>query len=265
MKKMISMILAIMTAMTLLCAAAYADEFPQPEGGRKFETNWAIFGTTIRIVYEEEGYRVSIRSWDPEELKGTEWEYSCYYVDEEDILKSVSSAKHSYIRDPETFEDSEEPAEYDDLDDESNATVFRITEDGFLNWEDGRGQDGRESGFSDIGTFEGVWRSEDNYVWAEIEWNDSEEDYGYFVFLHRGGDEVFCEFTAAGLYNQETGRLEATTIVPAATSTLKNGAYETEYDDNSYELFFSRPEGGKMLFEAENGIELFYDLMGSAG
>ena len=149
--------------------------------------------------------------------------------------------------------------------DENTVTVFRITEDGFLNWEDGRGQDGVDSDFSKIGDFEGVWRSEDNYVWAEIEWNDSEEDYGYYVYLHRGFDEVYAEFTAKGLYNPETGKLEVKTIVPVATNTLKDGAYETEYDEDEYELFFSELGGGKILFEAENGVELTYDMMGSAG
>ena len=264
MKRIISMILALALALSLVCAA-HADEVPQPEGGKKFETGWAIFNTTIRIVYEEEGYRVFIRNTDPSEQKVTEWEYSCYYVEAEDVLKSVSSSKHSYTIDPETGDSKDDKTEYEDLDDENTVTVFRITEDGFLNWEDGRGQDGTDSDFSKIGDFEGVWRSEDNYVWAEFEWNDSEEDYGYYVYLHRGFDDVYAEFTAQGLYNPETGKLTVKTIVPVATNTLKDGAYETKYDEDEYELVFSELGGGKILFEAENGVELTYDIMGSAG
>ncbi len=90
MKKIASLILVLALALSLVCAAR-ADEVPQPEGGKKFETGWAIFNTTIRIVYEEEGYRVFIRNTDPSEQKVTEWEYSCYYVEAEDVLKSVSS------------------------------------------------------------------------------------------------------------------------------------------------------------------------------
>lgn len=264
MKKIVSMILALALMLSLVCAAR-ADEVPQPEGGKKFETNWAIFETTIRIVYEEEGYRVFIRNMNPSEQKVTEWEYSCYYAEAEDVLKSVSSSKHSYIIDPETSDIRDEATEYEDLDDENTVTVFRITEDGFLNWEDGRGQDGFDSAFSKIGNFEGVWRSEDNYVWAEIEWTDSGENYGYFVYLHRGFDDVYTEFTAQGLYNPETGKLEVKTTVPTATNTLKGGAYETEYDEDEYELIFSELGGGKILFEAENGVELIYDEIGSAG
>ena len=266
MKKIASLILAVVMMAALVCVSAHADEVPQPEAGKKFETNWAIFGMTVRIVYEEEGYRVGIRSWDPAELKGTEWEYSCYYVEEEDALVSVSSAKHSFTQDPETFEITDAPAEYDDLDDENTATAFRITEEGLLRWEDGRGQDGADLEFADIGNFEGVWRSEDNYIWVEIEWNDAEDDYGYFVFLHRGTDEVYAEFTAKGLYNvPEAGKLVAETFVPVATNTLKDGAYETVYDEDTYELVFSGLEDGKLLFEAENGVELYYDLMGNEG
>ena len=135
MKKIISMILALALALSLVCAA-HADEVPQPEGGKKFETGWAIFNTTIRIVYEEEGYRVHIRNTDPSEQKVTEWEYSCYYVEAEDALKSVSSSKHSYTIDPETGDSKDDTTEYDDLDDENTVTVFRITEDGFLNWDE---------------------------------------------------------------------------------------------------------------------------------
>ena len=50
-----------------------------------------------------------------------------------------------------------------------------------------------------------------------------------------------------------------------ATNTLKDGAYETKYDEDEYELVFSELGGGKILFEAENGVELTYDMMGSAG
>ena len=30
------------------------ETFPQPEGGRKFETNWAVAGSLAEIYYEEE-------------------------------------------------------------------------------------------------------------------------------------------------------------------------------------------------------------------
>ena len=54
MKKLMTVIIAVMLA--TLCCAALADEYPEPEGGKKFSTNWAIFGMTVEINYEEEGY-----------------------------------------------------------------------------------------------------------------------------------------------------------------------------------------------------------------
>ena len=38
MKKWTSVFLAVILVMALLCSAAFADEAPQPEGGKKFET-----------------------------------------------------------------------------------------------------------------------------------------------------------------------------------------------------------------------------------
>ena len=101
MKKLISVILAIVFT-ALLCCAAPADEYPEPEGGKKFNTNWAIFGVTVRIDYEEEGYRICIKSTDPFEHNGVEWEYSCVYNEEQDALLSVSSSKNTWSTDPQT-------------------------------------------------------------------------------------------------------------------------------------------------------------------
>ena len=59
MKKVISILLAIMMLGAFACAAS-ADEVPQPEAGKKFESNWAIPGGLAEIDYEEEGYRVML-------------------------------------------------------------------------------------------------------------------------------------------------------------------------------------------------------------
>ena len=159
MKKLVSIILALALALSMVCAAAYAEETPQKEGGKKFDTNWAIFGMTVQIIYEEEGYRAHIQSFDPEELKGNEWEYNCLYNEEKDVLESVSSLKRAYVQNPDTGDYTYEEAEYDGADDENTATVFSVSENGTLFWDDGRGQDGADLEFGEIGRFEGVWRS----------------------------------------------------------------------------------------------------------
>ena len=171
MKKILGMILAVMMLVLPACAA-FADEIPEPEGGKKFDSDWAIFGMTVSIVYEEEGYRVDIREYDPAEQKGTVWEYACCYNEEKDVLESIASLKYGFT-DKEGAESVEE-FEYDDFDEENQVTVFAIDENGMLTWQDGRGQDGTDLVFSDIGRFDGTWVNQEKNLWVEISWNDSE-------------------------------------------------------------------------------------------
>ena len=93
MKKITGIILALALVLSLACTAAQADEVPQPEGGKKFESHWAIYGMTVSIDYEEEGYRVYIKSSDPYEHQGREWEYNCFYNEEKDAFLSPSRAE----------------------------------------------------------------------------------------------------------------------------------------------------------------------------
>ena len=116
MKKMLCILTALLMA-GLMCVSAAAESFPQPEGGKKFETNWAIFNMTVNIFYEEEGYRVYIQSSDPMEHKGTEWEYACFYNEEKDALLSFTSSKNSYTLDTATGEIERGDYEYEDIDD----------------------------------------------------------------------------------------------------------------------------------------------------
>ena len=264
MKKWISLILAAVMALSLCCFAG-ADEVPQPEGGKKFETNWAIFNMTVEIVYEEEGYRVYIKSSDPYEHQGNEWEYSCFYNEEQDALLSVSSSKNSYTEDPATGDIERGEYEYQEWMGET--TVFTIDEDGFLNWKDGRGEDGADLAFTKIGAFEGDWRSEDEKTSALITWSDSEigDEYGYNVFLHDEGEESFADYTAHGLYDPMTEKLIVTGSVIISRLNAEGG-YDTEEipenPEEPLELIFSEMGGGKILLEKENGIELIYDPLG---
>lgn len=266
MKKLMSVILAVALA-AVLCCAALADEYPEPEGGKKFNTNWAIFGITVRIVYEEEGYRVYIKSTDPYENEGTEWEYSCFYNEEQDALLSISSSKNPWTTTPETGDEIRGDYEYQDMDEEGQTTVFRINEDGFLTWEDGRGEAGADLVFSDIGDFEGYWKSDDGKMSADIIWCDSEigDDYGYNVFLHDEGEESVAEYSLHGLYNKETGKLVTTGSVIISRLNAE-GVYESEEiqadPEDPREVIFSDLGGGKILLERDNGYELTYDFMG---
>ena len=264
MRKLFSIVLALVM---MLCVFAQADEVPQPEGGKKFDTNWAIFGITVRIDYEEEGYRVYIRSSDPDETEGTEWEYSCAYNEERDVLISISSSKNPWTKDPETGDLVRGEYEYQEFDMEDQETVFAIDEEGYLTWADGRGEAGADLVFSDIGNFEGYWKSEDGKTSAAILWSDSELDdaYGYSVLLHDEGDESYADYVLHGLYDAQTGKLTTTGAV-LIHRLNEAGEYTEELieedPEEPWEIIFSELGGGKILLERDNGIELIYDFLG---
>ena len=266
MKKFLSILLAAMLAAALLYTAALAesDSAPQPEGGKKFESNWALAGGLIQIVYEEEGYRVNVELVNNEDWGGNVWEYNCYYVEKEDALVSVSSSKYAYTRDPKTFERIPGEYEYEGFDEKGQETVFTIGENGALIWKDGRGNAGYDLEFRNIGEFDGVWRSTEGEepVWVEMIWNGlNQEEYNYTVFIHRGDDTVYTEFNMIGQYDEETKKL---TCEGKAISYSKgeDGTTTAKSDDETYDACFSKTEDGKLLFETANGIVLEYDLLG---
>lgn len=266
MKKITGIILALALVLSLACTAAQADEVSQPEGGKKFESHWAIYGMTVSIDYEEEGYRVYIKSSDPYEHQGSEWEYNCFYNEEKDALLSMFSSKNRYTEDPATGELQRSEPEYQDLDDENQITVFAINKDGRLTWKDGRGQDGADLEFNNIGSFMGFWRSEDGKTFADISWNDSEigDEYGYNVFLHDEGDDSYAEYSTHGLFDPETGKLTVTGSVIINRLNADNG-YDMEVipenPDEPLELVFSDLGDGRILLERGNGVELVYDFL----
>lgn len=251
MKKLMSILLAVLMVCTLACAAALADEVPQPEGGKKFEGDWARRGAIVQIVYEEEGYRVYINIRNNEDNSGKIWEYSCYYVEDQDALVSVSSVCHPYTWNPETDEYTDGENEYEELDEAGKESSFTIAENGGLFWNDGHAPGTTtELEFRSIGRFEGTWRSAEGEepVWVDFTWEGlKEEDFFYTVYLHRGDNTTYAEFTMTGTYDETTGKLSCT------------GKSVDAADTEEYEAFFSMTENGQLLYEAANGILLNYD------
>ena len=258
MKKLMSAILVLAMMLTVLCAAC-ADEIPQTESGKRFEGDWAIPGAKASIDYEEEGYRVYLEWYDREQLTGSVWQYSCFYNEEKDVLESFTSSRYNYTLDPETFNTIPGDDVYNDFDLEGQVTVFAINEEGKLIWTDARENEGADLEFQPIGRFDGMWQNDAEEVYAEINWEgmSDEETFFYTVFIRRGTDEKAVEFNMQGLYNWDTGKLEA---AGTATSFVSNGqgGYEPVEDPETYEAFFSMQDNGKLLFEAANGIELDY-------
>ena len=253
-------LLAVMMVLVLACMAATADEVPQPEGGKKFEGNWAVQNMLLTIVYEEEGYRVCIETKNYEVMNGTRWEYNCHYVEEKDALVSMHSSKASF------FFDEDNPdlplfnaPEYEDLDVDNNETVFSFDDHGHIIWTDGRGNDGADLEFINIGDFGGSWKNDAEQVYVEITWNGEDDAFFYNVWMQRGESnaDTYVIFDMTGVYNNETGKLECTGTAVTHTKNA-DGEYAESEDGEIYEAFFSMAEDGKLLFETANGIELEY-------
>ncbi len=261
MKKLLSVLLAVV--MALFAVSALCEAETEPEGGMRFEGDWAMMGGLVEIVYEEEGYRVLVDLFDQEENAGAQWEYACFYDAETGCLASYSSRKTGYTLDPLTLDMTRGDSEYEGIDEENTVTVFSLTEDGALEWHDGHDDMGADLQFIPIGSFNGVWRNDDEDVYVEIHWQGlyDEETFFYSVFVHRGGDDQYADFDMAGLYDPETGMLKAAGTV--VTTTLNaSGTYDVTEDDEIYETSFVDLGDGTIMMEADNGIVLEYDILG---
>ena len=243
--------------------APETDAVPQPEGGKKFERDWAIAGGLAEIYYEEEGYKITLTKMNGDGT-GALWQYSCYYVEDTDSLLSVSSSRTDFTVDPDTGDTVYGDTVYEGIDEEGQNTEFTIDADGCLIWKDGHDDAGAGLKFADIGRFEGVWRNEAEEVEAQFMWNGfSDDEMFYTVYITRGktdGDQ-YTVFVMNGDYDPATGKLSA---LGTCTLFTKNasGEYESSEDGENYDAFFSKTEDGRVLFETANGIELEYDIMG---
>ncbi|MBQ6175401.1 MAG: hypothetical protein IJK28_12360 [Clostridia bacterium] len=255
MKKLLSILLAMMMAVTLLSTAALAEEdtYPQPEGGKKFDSNWAIMGSLVEIYYEEEGYRVAIHSLNNDDLTGTIWEYNCHYSEEHDALEAMSAIKRGYRLDPMTLDEIPGEEEYELFLEENMDIHFTVNEEGKLLWSDSVENAGADLEFQNIGRFAGQWKAmEEEDLWTEIRWAGlNEETFFYTVFISRGP----VEFSMQGLYNPETGKLECTGTARTWEPDGEGGFNAVE-DGETYEAFFSMMDNGSLLFETANGIEM---------
>ena len=264
MKKLIGILLTVM--MAVFACAAQADDVPQPEAGKKFESNWAIAGGLVQIIYEEQGYRVAVEM-DKKDGTGSIWEYACFYHADTDNLVSFSSSRTNYTIDPVTGDQVMGETVHNDIDEENQLTVFAIDADGFLIWKDGREDAGADLKFANIGQFEGVWKNEAEEIEVEFLWNGlTEDELFYSVYILRGKTDgaLYASFLMSGDYDPVTGKLTA-----EGTCTLfqKNaeGEYDAREDGEIYDAVFSMMGDGRVLFETDNGIELEYDTMGSQG
>lgn len=106
---------------------------------------WQCDRASIEIDWEEEGYRVFIE-WSSSALEHTEWQYSCFYHEEDNTLVSMPFGLKT---DVVYTEGSDEPA-YTDIYDDGQAT-FSLDEDGRLIWQDEKEDAGKDMHFERVG------------------------------------------------------------------------------------------------------------------
>ena len=257
MKKLVSILLAVMMLGAFACAAMAEEDIPQPEAGKKFESDWAIPGALVQIGYEEAGYRVLVEILK-DGASGTLWEYSCYYDEGTDCLGSVSSMKKDYTIDAATNDYVFGEAAYEDFDDENTVTTFTIDDHGCLIWKDGREDAGAGLEFTNIGYFNGVWANEADAVTAEIIWNGvTKEEFFYTVYITIGkeGDEQYTSYAMNGDYDPEAGKLIANGTCTIFTKNA-DGEYDAKEANDVEGVPFSKMENGAVLLETDHGIEL---------
>ena len=263
MKKLVTILLAVMMLGVFACAA-WAENAPQPEAGKKFESDWAIGGGLAQIRYEEAGYKVFLEIVR-DDGTGSVWQYSCSYEEDTDSLASVSSMRQDYTIDPDTLDRVFGEAAYDDFDDENTVTKFTVDGDGFLIWKDGRDDAGARLKFADIGAFDGKWENTAEEVSVEFIWNGATADeLFYTVYILRGTAEAehYSSFIMNGTYDPATGKLTADGICMTFTKNA-SGEYDASDDGEIYDAVFSRLDNGGVLYETANGIELEPVMEGS--
>ena len=260
MKKAIRILFVCTLILGLFLASACADEFPQPEGGMKFEGNWAMMNGLIEIVYEEEGYRVSVDLFQQDDNTGTLWEYSCLYNEETDSLLSLSSSKTAYTMDLHTLDRTFGECAYEGLDVDNNGSSFALTESGSLEWKDGHENIGQDLEFTPIGRFEGVWRNDEEDIYTEFHWQGllDENQFFYSIFVGQGDENLHL----AGMYNPDSQKLECydTDIIPIESMEDFFLAQDAE---KPYHAVFTDAGNAQIQFASEKGTyTLEYDLLG---
>jgi len=150
MKKILSilMVLALALGTAGACLAESepaAKPAPDPD---PFSGIWECDRASIEIVWEEEGYRVLI-SWGSSAWgEVTEWEYSCYYHEDDNTMVSMPFGTKTDL----VFNDEGELASWQ-TEYEDGEAVFSLDEEGFLIWQDAKENAGEGMRFDRIGDY----------------------------------------------------------------------------------------------------------------
>ena len=125
-------IIAVITIAALLaCGAAVAeDEFPMPAEAEAFEGEWMCDRASLTMYWEEAGFRTLI-TWSSSASEETEWEYYCYYNEEDNTVDSLPFG----VRTNNVFNEDGELVSSEEIYTDGEA-VFRFDDEKRLIWED---------------------------------------------------------------------------------------------------------------------------------
>ena len=130
---MLKRILLAALALTLLAMGAALAEEPDiqsPPSPDLYSGSWACDRASIEMNWEEEGYRVLI-SWGSSAWENSEWEYSCYYHEEDKTLVSMPfGSRTDYV-----YGDDGELVSATEIYSDGSAT-FSLDGEGKLIWQD---------------------------------------------------------------------------------------------------------------------------------
>ena len=107
-----------------------AEADAEPAGAAAFEGVWQCDRATIAMYWEEEGFKVLI-TWGSSAWEHTEWEYSCFYHDEDHTLVSMPFGTRTEVVYDENGEQTSATEVYND-----GEAIFSLDEEGKLIWLD---------------------------------------------------------------------------------------------------------------------------------
>jgi len=106
------------------------NEEPMPAEAAAFEGVWQCDRATIAMYGEEEGFNVLI-TWGSSAWEYTEWDYSCFYHDEDSTLVSMPFGTRTDL----VYDENGDIASADEVYNDGEA-VFSLDEEGKLIWQD---------------------------------------------------------------------------------------------------------------------------------
>ncbi len=263
--------LLVVLALAMMAGIVFAEEgtAPMPDGAKAFEGVWQCDRASIAVDREEEGFKVLI-TWGSSAWEHTEWQYSCYYKDEDQTLAAVPFGTRTdfvygddggIVSATEIYQDGE--------------AVFSLDAEGYLIWQDQKENAGEGMRFEKLPEepasllFATIGEAMASEGYTGIAGSDSEhyvavvrQDDAY-IRLVADLDEKAKELSDATLEYVDADTLEAAFAAYNAHIETLPVAYEEEITAQPKSQEELDALAGKTLLEAETaGYESSSSAMG---